>query len=95
VELHDYLDHVVDRASFLRFVKALIDDRLAEQATEKQKPSSPWGPGANGWENGTIQDFLEAAVGWAEDSHGRNGGLPEQPSWKAFATFLYCGKIYE
>jgi hypothetical protein len=22
-------------------------------------------------------------------------GLPAEPSWKAFAAFLYCGKIYE
>jgi hypothetical protein len=58
VELHDYLD----RATFLAFVEALVHDR--------ETPSSPYGPGANG----TIEGFLV----------GREfPGLPEQPSWKA------------
>src|ERR1700680_1477541 len=93
--LHDYLDLVVDQATFLNFVQALIADREDEVGKERERPSSPYGPGANGWENGTIESFLFAALRWAEDSNDRKDGLPEQPSWKAFATFLYCGKIYE
>ena len=85
------LDHIVDRQSLLDFVKALTADRLDEVAKEQQSPSSPWGPGANGWENGTIESYLGAAVAWAVDSQR----LPEEPSWRAFATFVYCGKIYE
>jgi hypothetical protein len=85
------LDQVVDRQSFLVFVKALTADRANEVAKERDNPSSPWGPGANGWENGTIESYLDAAVAWAVDSQR----LPEEPSWQAFATFLYCGKIYE
>jgi hypothetical protein len=38
-----------------------------------------------------IESFLDAAVAWAIDSEE----LPNEPSWRAFATFLYCGKIYE
>ena len=94
-QLIEKLEAVVDRESFLIFVKALIADREDEIAKEKVHPSSPWGPGANGWENGTIERYLEAAVAWAEDSQGQPLGLPEEPSWRAFATFLYCGKIYE
>ena len=94
-ELHEKLEEVIDRDSFLAFVKALIVDREAEVAIEKDYPSSPSGAGANGWENGTIERYLEAAVRWAEDSRGQPLELPEEPSWKAFATFLYCGKIYE
>jgi hypothetical protein len=90
VELHDYLDRVQDRATFLNFVEALVQDR-EEVARERETPSSPYGPGAKGWENGTIEGFLDAALRWAEDS----GELPKKPSWKAFAEFLYCGKIYE
>jgi hypothetical protein len=95
VNLHDHLDKVVDRGTFLIFVQALIDDRLGEVAKEKEKPYDPYGPGANGWENGKIEDFLFAALRWEEDSLDREGGLPQQPSWHAFAAFLYCGKIYE
>jgi hypothetical protein len=93
--LHIKLEAVVDRDSFLTFVKALIADREDEIAKEKEHPSSPWGPGAGGWENVTIETYLESAVAWAEDSRGQPLGLPEEPSWRAFATFLYCGKIYE
>ena len=92
----ELLDQVNDRESFLAFVRALIADRVDEVEKERIQPSSPWGPGANGWENGTIETFLDAAVRWAEDSNmGQIQGLPEGASWRAFAVFLYCGKIYE
>ena len=91
VEPHELLEKVKDRASFLIFVAALIADRKQSVEKERQRPSSPYGPDANGWENTTIEAFVDAAFRWAEDSED----LPEEPSWKAFATFLYCGKIYE
>jgi hypothetical protein len=41
-------------------------------------------------------DFLEAASAWAEATKmGETLGLPADPTWKNFAVFLYCGKIYE
>ncbi|HJU55331.1 MAG TPA: hypothetical protein VJ715_12190 [Pyrinomonadaceae bacterium] len=89
--LDKLLDNVSDAHSFLQFVKALIADRKDELAKEKENPSSPFGPGANGWENGSIESYLDAAVAWAEDSRA----LPQEPSWKAFAQFLYSGKYYE
>jgi hypothetical protein len=95
MELHDYLDRVVDRTTFLDFVEALVDDRQDEVAKEKDRPSNPHGPGASRWQNGTIEDFLFAALRWADDEEDEEEGLPEQPTWRAFATFLYCGKIYE
>jgi hypothetical protein len=94
-DLEEKLEAVVDRDSFLAFVKALAADREDEVAKEKEQPSSPWGAGANGWEHGTIEGFLDAAVACAEDSRGTPGEMTEKPSWKAFATFLYRGKYYE
>ena len=89
-------DAVHDRESFLEFVRALAEDRRASVAAEREAPSSPYGPQAGGWENLTIEDFLEAAVAWAESSGmGESQGLPPGPSWQAFASFLFCGKIYE
>jgi hypothetical protein len=44
----------------------------------------------------TIEDFLEAAVAWADDS-----GFTEESRavdvnpWQQFANFLYAGKVYE
>lgn len=95
MELHECLDRVVDRATFLAFVQVLVEDREDEVAKERERPSSPYGHGANGWQNGTIEAFLDAALRWAESSLDREEGLPLQPSWKAFADFLYCGKLYE
>lgn len=95
MDLADRLENVTDRASFLSFVKALIADREDEVAKEKLNPSHPFGSGANGWENDTIESYLESAVSWAEDSHPQTVWFPEEASWKSFALFLYCGKIYE
>jgi hypothetical protein len=61
---NELIAQVVDETSFLQFLAALKDDWDDEQAKESVAPSSPYGPGANGWENGTIGAFLEAAIAW-------------------------------
>jgi hypothetical protein len=95
MELHEQADAVSDWRTLLAFARALIADREEEVAKEKESPSSPYGPGANGWENGRIEDFLEAATRWAESTRfGETQGLSGNP-WRQFAAFLYCGKIYE
>lgn len=89
-------DAVQDRESFLAFVAALAADRRASVAAEGVAPSSPYGPQSGGWENVTIETFLEAALSWAESTNmGATQGLPTGPTWQGFAAFLYCGKIYE
>ena len=71
---------VEDRESFFAFVQALIIDCEA----------------THNWENTTIEAFLESALAWAKDSNmGVTQGLPEDPTWRTFAIFLYNGKIYE
>jgi len=79
-DLPSLLDRVNDRASFLVFVQALEADRASHLAE---------------WQSSTIEGFLEAARAWATDSRELPTSLPAEPSWRAFATFLYCGKIYE
>jgi len=91
-DLHSKLDEVHDRESFLDFVRALAQERREKSANER---SYPYGGQPGGWESSTIEDYLSAAVAWAEDSSGQPAGLPREPSWRGFATFLYCGKIYE
>lgn len=98
MELHELLEEVHDRTSFLRFVAALIRDREDAAAKEQANPTADLGacPDAGGWYNTTIEGYLEAAHAWAEATDmGVTQGLPQEPSWKAFAVFLYLGKIYE
>jgi hypothetical protein len=95
-DLRSKLDAVCDEETFIAFVEALAADRENEVVKEKEHPSSPYGPGANGWENGTIEAFLCAAVAWATAS--KNGlkfyQKPENP-WKRCADIIFMGKIYE
>lgn len=79
----------------LEFIKALVADREDELAKEALSASAPYGPGANGWENGSIESFLDAGSRWADTTNfGQTQGLSGNP-WRQFAAFLYCGKIYE
>lgn len=94
MDLHEQADAVCDERTLLEFIKALVADRVEEGTKEAISPSSPFGPGANGWENGTIEDFLDAASRWAASTNfGEAQGLSGNP-WRQFAAFLYCGKIY-
>jgi len=96
MELLEHVEAVSDEASFLAFVDALRKDRELAVAAEKATPSSPYGPDHRGWENTTIESFLEAACAWAKDSEfGARQDLMGASPWKKFAVFLYCGKIYE
>jgi hypothetical protein len=92
VEPSEMLDHVVDAASFLRFVRALIEDRISEKDNLVEASRR----GVRGWENHTIEDFLRAAVAWGESTGmGENQGLKDASAWKRVAVFLHCGKVYE
>jgi hypothetical protein len=95
-QLSEMLEKVLDEKSFLLFVQALIADRESAAKAEKEKAAGPWVPDAGGWENTSIEGFLEAASAWATDSDfGLKQGIAESNSWKRFAVFLYAGKIYE
>jgi hypothetical protein len=92
------LEQVHDRQSFFAFVAALIKDRQSSVERERVAPNPLpyYCPDAGGWYNATIEDYLTAALSWAiHTDMGVTQDLPEEPSWQAFATFLYLGKIYE
>jgi hypothetical protein len=95
-DLQSKLDAVCDEGTFLALVAALAADREDEVAKEKASPSSPYGPGANGWENGTIEAFLDAAAAWATASqNGLKGYTKSDNPWKRCADILHAGKFYE
>ena len=96
MDASEALEKVHDMESFFEFVHTLIQDRRAAVAAEGKNPASPYGPDAGGWENVTIEQYLSAALAWAEStSMGATQDIEVPLSWKAFATFLYVGKIYE
>jgi hypothetical protein len=95
-DLETLLDTVCDEDSFVRFLEALAAERADEVEKEKTKPSSPYGPGANGWENGTIEAFLKCASAWAQVSkHGLQFYAKPSNPWKRCADIIFAGKIYE
>jgi len=80
--LNDLLKEVQDKKTFYDFVHALENDFINNK---------------DEWANNSINDFLEGASSWAEDSDfgsSQDATLAEN-KWKQFAVFLYCGKIYE
>ncbi len=90
------LERVVDERTFIEFLRALAADRKDETAKEREQPSSPYGPSPNGWENGTIENFLHAASAWATASINGLPSLPRSTNpWRRCAEILYAGKIYE
>ena len=74
--LEDLVDQVDSEESFLTFIAALVVDRVRAVQAEKEHPSSPYGPDAGGWENTSIESFLESASAWAEATNfGLTQGL--------------------
>ena len=92
MDLNQMADSVNSKQSFLEFVSALSADWFKETELEKKSPSSPYGSGALGWENGSIGSFLDAMQAWASASADK---ISEVPNWNTFAKILLAGKFYE
>lgn len=96
VDLDELLESVKDEQSFIAFVEALGADFAGERVLEETKPSSVYGPGALGWENGSVDMFLGAAAAWASaSSKGSLSNAPVSNVWQRCATILLAGKFYE
>ncbi|HEX8310488.1 MAG TPA: hypothetical protein VF614_04160 [Chthoniobacteraceae bacterium] len=92
MELHEQVQRVNSRETFLSFVSALRADWQASRVEESDRPTSPYSPGARGWANPHLGNYLEAMHSWTEDMGER---IAEPPSWRTFADILYAAKIYE
>lgn len=90
-DLFSLSDNIHDEKTFIEFLIALMKDRELEVEKEKAQPSSPYEPGALGWQNLTIEGFLESAVAWAEATNGKKESNP----WKRAAQIIQAGKTYE
>ncbi len=92
-QLHELLENVHDRDTFLALVRALAEEREAAEALEREDPTRYSLGGAYDWQNADIASFLYAACEYFAD---RPLSPPEtEPSWRMFAQFLWCGKIIE
>jgi hypothetical protein len=95
-DLLSMAESVNDEASFAIFLKLLNKDRREALEKEKAETTSPYGPGHHGWENGSIEAFLDRAAAWSQDTHRRQAQFPRPANpWAACAVILYMGKIYE
>jgi hypothetical protein len=96
VDIDELLARVRDEASFIRFIEALGADFARERLLEQTSPSSPYGPGALGWENASVDAFLDAAASWAESStRHAQADVVVSNVWQRCAAILLAGKFYE
>lgn len=89
----DLLAAVIDRDSFVAFVKALAKEREESEKLEREDPGRYQLGGAKNWQNGNISSFLYTAL---EYFNAKEFHRPEEnPSWTMLAEFLYFGKIID
>ena len=81
-----------NRAEFVSFVETLLADYRAEQRRAVEEAPDTLESGSQGWENTSLERFLEAMAGWGHDSADREGA---EPSWQQFTRFLRAGRGYE
>jgi hypothetical protein len=93
-DLHALLEQVRDEPTFVAFLKALGNDFALEQELEAEHPVAPYGSGRLGWENGTVDAFLDAAAAWSDETAQRSPPAETSP-WQRCAQIPYAGKFYE
>ena len=81
----------------MRFVQALAEDAAAAHAESDRTPDEKLNLSPRGWENGSIESFLDAMAAWAAANSAVTGKpmVSEHASWRAFAEILHAGKFYE
>ena len=90
----DLLQLVSDKETFIAFVTLLATERERAAQIEIENPRVYQVDGALNWKNADIESFLYAALDYFVDGPLREP-IPDHPTWKMFAEFLYCGKIIE
>ena len=90
MDLTDLAAAVATRSDLAQFVRVLLADCRENAAAEASTPSGPWTSATAGWENPTLDRFLEALAGYADEGQG------DQPAtWRTFAELLAAAKVYE
>jgi hypothetical protein len=96
LDLISAAEKVTDELAFLRLLRCMATDWEDERQKELAAARPPYSAGANGWENGTIGAFLEAAAAWAEaSSRTANVGSDVSDAWRRAAEIMVAGAFYE
>ena len=97
--VHDLMaaaEEVADERAFIRLLQLMALDWEDGRQKELVKPSAPYSAGVNGWESGSIGQFLESAAAWAEaTSPSANSGPKVSDAWRRAAMILVAGAFYE
>ncbi|WP_276482429.1 DUF7660 family protein [Paraflavitalea pollutisoli] len=84
IDLPVALEAVSTKTDFIRFLHLLLKDLQNN-------------PG--GWENNSLESYLEAFASWTEDMDGyydnHNLSRPGNINWKAMANMFMAARIYE
>jgi hypothetical protein len=81
---------VKSKEDFAAFVQALVRDLRASAEGEAISSSSAFGPSDGGWENPTLERFLDALAAYVSDAT-----FTRPPTWQTFAECLAASKVYE
>jgi hypothetical protein len=95
-ELHRIADAVRNEAGLVELLMALEADRRVARAAElAEAPTAAWDT-RGAWENGTIEDYLEAASAWLKDTSGRDDArFGSDNPWRRVAIALVAAAMYE
>ncbi len=93
MEVHELIDSVHDKETFVEFIKALSNDFLSYQ---------------DEWENLTVDHYLESISAWMNDmsdeqykknmkmfEKNTETKIPENIPWRYIANIFFAGKFYE
>ena len=97
--VHDLIaaaERVADEQAFIRLLQLMARDWEDQRQKELVMPSSPYSAGENGWESGSIGQFLESAATWAEAAPPAANSAPDvSDAWRRAAMILVAGAFYE
>ncbi len=99
IVVHDLIaaaEKVDDERAFIQLLQTMALDWEDQREKELVNPSSPYSAGANGWESGSIGQFLESAAAWAEDTLPTADSRPDVSDvWRRAAMIVVAGAFYE
>lgn len=80
-------DAVASKGDFIAYAKQLLADY---RANARVKPGSAVRGRDGGWQNESLEHFLESLIAYAEDAE-----ISDDARWTTFAGLLRAGKEYE